>query len=225
MGEACRAFDTPVTGGNVSFYNEGPNASVYPTPVIGMLGVIEDLRHVTGAAFRDQGDVIILLGETAGQIGGSEYLSVVHNIVAGEPPSLDLGLERRVQSVCLESIRTGMVKSAHDCSEGGLAVALAEGCILGEPRIIGATVSGGPGGVRPDMYWLGEDQSRILLTVSPGDERAVLEIARRSSVAAAVIGTVGGRDLRLGGDMRIDTVELRDCYFGALEALVESSLA
>jgi phosphoribosylformylglycinamidine synthase II len=158
MGEACRAFDTPVTGGNVSFYNESPTASVYPTPVIGMLGVVDDLSHVTTGCFRDAGDRIVLLGETLGHLGGSEFLSLIHGLTMGDAPALDLKREKSVQEAALEAIKEGLVCSAHDCSEGGIAVALAECCITG-PRQIGATVETGVT-MRRDFALFGEDQSR-----------------------------------------------------------------
>ncbi|MEK9135687.1 MAG: AIR synthase related protein, partial [Bacteroidota bacterium] len=141
MGDACRALGTPVTGGNVSFYNESPVTSVYPTPVVGMLGLITDLAHVTTANFKDNGDVIVLLGRLGGHVGGSEYLSMHHGIVGGDAPSLDIAYEISVQQACLRAIRTGIIKSAHDCSEGGLAVAITESCIAGGQRMRGARIT------------------------------------------------------------------------------------
>jgi len=121
MGEACRAYRHHLLRWNVSFYNESPTASVFPTPVIGMLGLIEDLRHVTGARFRSAGDVIMLIGRTEGHIGGSEYLALEHGQTTGDAPPIDLEFEKKVQRACLEGIASGYIRSAHDCSEGGLA--------------------------------------------------------------------------------------------------------
>src|SRR6185503_2414906 len=121
MGEACRALGTPVTGGNVSLYNESPNGAVYPTPVIGMVGLVDDLSHVTRATFRQAGDAILLLGEMGGELGGSEYLSTIHGKVIGPPPACDPAREKIVIDALLEAIGSGVVSSAHDCSDGGLA--------------------------------------------------------------------------------------------------------
>jgi len=129
MGEACRALGTPVTGGNVSLYNESPSGAVYPTPVIGMVGLIDDLSHITRATFQHDGDAVLLLGEMRGELGGSEYLATIHGEVLGAPPRCDLDLEKKVIDSLLEAIRAGAVSSAHDCSDGGLAIALAECCV------------------------------------------------------------------------------------------------
>jgi phosphoribosylformylglycinamidine synthase len=217
LGEACRALNTPVTGGNVSFYNESPSGAVYPTPVVGMLGLVEDLAHATSAAFRDDGDLIVLLGTTSGHVGGSEYLAVVHGLMTGEPPALDLARERAVQQACLAAIRRGLVKSAHDCSDGGLAVALAECCIVdGRPQR-GAAVDPGALDVRPDFYLFGEDQSRIILTADQGHVHELLKTAREFGVPAAIIGRVGGEHLEVGGWIRLGLGEMADAYFGALD--------
>src|SRR5688500_6083121 len=126
MGDACRALETPVTGGNVSLYNENPRGAIFPTPTVGMVGVIDDVDQITVAGFQEEGDALLLLGRNTEELGGSEYLKVVHGIVAGDAPRLDLQAERTLQRGLLEAIRSGLVRSAHDCAEGGLAVALAE---------------------------------------------------------------------------------------------------
>jgi phosphoribosylformylglycinamidine synthase subunit PurL len=131
MAEACELFETPVTGGNVSLYNETDGKAIYPTPVIGMVGVIDDVSTVVGHAFRSEGDALILLGETREEIGASEYLYRTEGIVAGTPPSVDLMAERRLQHAVLALVQKGLLRSAHDCSEGGLACALAE-CAVGD---------------------------------------------------------------------------------------------
>src|SRR5262249_44356501 len=124
MAEVCRALGTPVTGGNVSFYNETEGSGIYPTPVIGMLGLIEDARHVTTQWFKGAGDVILLLGATKNDLGASELQSVLTGETTGAAPGLDIEAEKAVQKVCLDAIQAGLVRSAHDCSDGGLAVAL-----------------------------------------------------------------------------------------------------
>src|ERR1041384_1168195 len=140
MGEACLALGTPVTGGNVSLYNENPSGAVYPTPVIGMVGLIDSLAHITRSHFQSEGDVVVLLGEPADELGGSEYLARIHDAVAGSPPACDLEAERALIEALLEGITGGVVASAHDCSDGGLAVALAECCVMDRAAQFGATL-------------------------------------------------------------------------------------
>jgi phosphoribosylformylglycinamidine synthase II len=144
IARACEVLNTPVTGGNVSFYNENMGKPVYPTPVIGMLGIVHDIDHCISTGFSRNGDSVVLLGPLDGRaqsLGGSEYLNVIGGAIGGRPPELDLGLERQVQLVCLEAAQGGLLHSAHDCSEGGLAVALAECCVLGDPGSRGAKVT------------------------------------------------------------------------------------
>ena len=219
IGDACRAFDTPVTGGNVSFYNESPKAAVFPTPVIGMLGLIDDLKMVTNSSFKNAGDVVIMLGETRGHIGGTEYLHSIHGILAGDAPELDLNAEIRLQKCLLKAIRAGVVQSAHDCSEGGLAVALAECCIGNGSQFLGADLKLDMGGRRADAYLFGEDQSRIVISAHAEDVQQILDMASADGVKATVFGTVGGDRFRIQGqiDLRLDL--LADKYFGALGRL------
>ncbi len=218
MGDACRAFDTPVTGGNVSFYNESPTGAIYPTPVIGMLGLIGNLQHVTSGFFKRNGDIIILLGLTAGHVGGSEYLSLIHNQVAGDAPALDFVRERAVHNVCLAAIQAGLICSAHDCSEGGVAVALAESTILDPDHPLGANVEIADNGVRTDFALFGEDQSRILVSVRGEAAAAQLEtLARESQVHTQRLGTVGGDILKVGREIEIPLKTLQDSYYGCLE--------
>ena len=189
MGEACRALGTPVTGGNVSLYNESPTGAVYPTPIIGMVGLVDSLSHVTRSAFHVDGDAIVLLGEPTDEIGASEYLARVHGVVAGAPPACDLARERALIDALLEAIAAGAVHSAHDCSDGGLAVALAE-CAIGDAeRQLGAELdlsrwSGLP--LRALLF--GEAQGRIVVSTAAPDR--VIEVARARGIPAARIGTV-----------------------------------
>ena len=218
MGEACRALDTPVTGGNVSFYNESPNAAVFPTPVIGMLGILDDISYATGCVFTHAGDVIILLGSTTGHVGGTEYLSHIHGLVSGEIPELDLDLEVRVQRTCLAAIREGIVHSAHDCSDGGLAVAVAECCIAGASRPLGATIQVATNGSREDFILFGEDQSRILLSVAQEAETRILELAAIHGVPATSLGLTGGETLDINrGAVKLPLGALRKGYQEAIE--------
>ncbi len=170
IADACRALGTPVTGGNVSLYNEKGSQAIYPTPVIGMVGLIPDLKLICGQGWQRPGDLIYLLGSQAPtSLGGSEYLAAIHQKVMGRPAPVDLELEKRVQGACRHGIRQGWVRSAHDCSEGGLAVALAEACLSGGR---GATLSLAPGSLRWDQALFGEGSSRILVSVDPAQRSA-----------------------------------------------------
>jgi phosphoribosylformylglycinamidine synthase II len=200
MGEACRALGTPVTGGNVSLYNESPSGAVYPTPVIGMVGLIDDIAHITRATFQRDGDAILLLGEMGGELGGSEYLATIHGAVLGPPPRCDVQREKLVIDVLLEAIRSGAVDSAHDCSDGGLAVALAECCIANLQYQTGADVDLSSWSDLTDREILfGESQGRIVIS-SPAPQR-ILAIAARAGVPCVEIGRVrtesGTLDIRL----------------------------
>jgi phosphoribosylformylglycinamidine synthase len=219
IGEACRAFNTPVTGGNVSFYNESPYASVFPTPVIGMLGVLEDVSQALTAPFKRDGDVVILLGKNGGHIGGSEYLAKIHGTSAGDAPALDLEYEKRLHEVVLESAGEKLLSSAHDCSEGGLAVALAECCITAEAHQIGASVdTGRMNGMREDFLLFGEDQSRVVVSAARENGHRVLEIARQHRVDAQVIGRVGGTSLTINSCIELPVGELASAFYGSISA-------
>ena len=219
MGEACRTLGTPVTGGNVSFYNEDPERIVYPTPVVGMLGLVEDLKHITTAAFKQDGDLIALLGENREELGGSEYLKVVHKLVRGDAPELDLEREKKVQEACLSMIKAGLVKSAHDCSEGGLAVALAE-CSILSGNGLGAKVEL-DGKMRPDVLLFGETQSRIIITLDNEDLAAAEKKAQDYEVPFAVIGKVEGQYLAIGRMIGLPVRSLWDTYDKAIERIME----
>lgn len=196
LGRACRALGLPVTGGNVSFYNETGSRAVYPTPVVGVLGVVEDLAHRTPMGFQAPGDLIVLLGETHDELGGSEYLKVVHGLVAGLPPALDPERERGVQAACLDAIRSGLVRSAHDCADGGLAVALAECAIAAAPGARGAYVKLPRGRLRPDALCFGESASRIVLSIDVADLPALMAICDRHNVSMQALGRVEDGRLR-----------------------------
>jgi phosphoribosylformylglycinamidine synthase len=171
IAEACCELSTPVTGGNVSLYNEtldseGNPQPIYPTPVIGMIGLISDLSKIVGQGWQNVGDVIYLLGVSDfNTLGGSEYLATIHNTIAGKPPEVDFELEKKVQSTCREGIRKNWVKSAHDCAEGGIAVSLAESCLSGK---LGAEVTlKFSGNLRLDELLFGEANSKIVVTIAP----------------------------------------------------------
>jgi len=189
MGEACRALGTPVTGGNVSLYNESAAGAVYPTPVVGMVGLIDDLAHVTRAMFRQDGDSVLLLGEMGGELGGSEYLATIHGAVLGAPPACDVDGERAAIDALLDAIRAGIVSSAHDCSDGGIGVALAECCIADPEAESGAEIDLSSWGHLPNRALLfGETQGRFV--VSTRAPERFMAIARAAGVCCTRIGTV-----------------------------------
>ncbi|MFL6276768.1 MAG: phosphoribosylformylglycinamidine synthase subunit PurL [Blastocatellia bacterium] len=206
MSEACRVFETPVTGGNVSFYNETDGRGIHPTPVIGMVGVIEDARQVTTQWFGNDDRAIILLGATADDLGASEYALVTRGKLQGRVPLLDLDLERRVQRACLKVIQAGLIESAHDCADGGLSVALAE-CAFSSYRkpAVGFAVNL-EGKLSQAALLFAETPSRIVLSAPDANVEAILEIAGAHQIAAAVIGRTGGERLRLAvnGETVID---------------------
>ncbi len=227
MGEACLALGTPVTGGNVSLYNENPSGAVYPTPVVGMVGLVASLAHITRSAFRVHNDTIVLLGDNTDEIGGSEYLQRIHNVVAGAPPRCDLVAEGALIDTLLESIADGAVRSAHDCADGGLAVALAECVMMDRSRQTGANIDLSAWSSLPLRALLfGEAQGRVIVTTS--NPAMVLATAKRHGVPAAVIGTVredtATLDLTVGNRRiaaRVDS--LADAYHEAIPRIMQRS--
>jgi phosphoribosylformylglycinamidine synthase len=193
MGEACTVLETPVTGGTVSLYNENPQGAIHPTPTIGMVGLIESLAHITPSAFQRVGDAIVLLGECTDELGASEYLLSVHGLTIGEPPACNPATERSLIDALLEAIAAGVVRSAHDCSDGGLAVALAECAMMERDHAFGFAVDLSPWTTLPHRALLfGEAHGRVV--VSTADSAAVLKIAQRYGVPARVIGRVTEAD-------------------------------
>ncbi len=192
LKDACEALGIPVVSGNVSFYNETNGLSIYPTPVVGMVGLIEPADRVMTQWFKEAGDDIVLLGVTNDELGGTEYLRVVHSREQGSPPLLNLEAARALHACVLRLIREGLVRSAHDCSDGGLAVALAECTMSSHARRLGAVVRLNARRLRLDSLLFGESQSRVVLSVSPDHRDTVLRVASESKVPAELIGTVGG---------------------------------
>ena len=220
--EACRAFGTPVIGGNVSLYNESPAAAVDPTPTIAMVGLIEEERHITTQFFKKSGDVIILVGEVGDDLGASHFLKVCHGRKEGLPPRLNIELELAAQNAVRELIRAGLIKSAHDCSEGGLAVALAESCFDPE-RLLGAHIDLGATESRVDQVLFNEAQSRIIISVAKDDENAALILLKKRGVSATTIGVVVSEDIRVSVKdqvLRWPIATLFDDWYFAIERVV-----
>lgn len=192
MKDACEQFQIPIVSGNVSFYNETNGLSIYPTPMLGMVGLIEDAERTMTQWFKSEGDDIILLGNTREDLGGSEYLKVVQAREQGSPPYLNLDTEKTLHDCVLSLIRDGLLQSAHDCSDGGVAVALAESCISGPEGTCGAVVTLTKGWIRNDAVLFGESQSRVVISVKPNHRPAVLDRVRSFGVPGSVIGRVTG---------------------------------
>ncbi|GIO43202.1 phosphoribosylformylglycinamidine synthase subunit PurL [Paenibacillus apis] len=193
MAEACRVLDAPVIGGNVSLYNENLQGAIYPTPVVGMVGLVHDTDHITTQGFKNEGDVIVLLGDTRGELGGSEFQAVVHGVTEGRPPVLDLQVEKQLLDAVLSAIQGGLVRSAHDLSEGGLAAALAESCISGG---IGAKIEL-DSALRADLALFSESQSRIVLSAAPAQAEQLLDHLASRGVPVQRIGVVEGSALKV----------------------------
>ena len=240
VAEACRAFGTPVTGGNVSLYNESPAGVVDPTPTIGMVGLIGDEKHITTQWFKEAGDLIILVGEIGNELGGSQYLTVCHGLRIGPPPHVDLAHEIKVQNAMRDLIREGLVKSAHDCSEGGLAVALAE-CCFNPDRLLGAEINCSRRLVgdakRAEIpnqrdashseaatVLFNESQSRIAISVAPADFEKATSILRDSAVPFVQLGEVGTGELHIRVNeetFRWPIADLYDDWWNAIRRTVE----
>jgi len=246
LADGCRAFNAPVTGGNCSLYNQSPAGPIDPTPTVAVVGLIEKAEHVTTQWFKDEGDTIVLLGEIVDKndpifgLGGSAYLQVIHDKKTGAPPRCDLEVAKTLHTTLIGLIQSGLVKSAHDCSEGGLAVALAENCISqliarDTPRLIGATIDlsavaavcdrrengadTAPLQVRLDALLFGESQSRVVISCKALDAVKVVERAKLMGVPAVQIGKVGGDKLTVktaSGEFSAPLPELHDAWWNSI---------
>ena len=227
LAEACRAFGTPVIGGNVSLYNESPAGVVDPTPTVAMVGLIEREEWITTQFFKAAGDVVILLGDFGNEMGGSHFLKVIHGLKAGRPPRLDFKRELAVQNALRDLIRAGHIRSAHDCSEGGLAVALAESCFNPDGSL-GATIDlGGLGAGRLDQILFNETQSRIVISTVPENADTVLQLLASHDLPAHRLGTVGGDELSIaaaGEALRWPLREIHEDWFDAIANALHQDL-
>ena len=221
IGAACRALEIPITGGNVSLYNETDGRAVLPTPVLGVVGLIEDADRVARRTFQAAGDAVMLLGDSRAELGGSEYLKVLHGLVKGVPPALDLVREAALQRLLVEGIAAGVIRSAHDCAEGGIGITLAECCFD-----TGLGVSVDVSSVDADSAFadiatlFSESASRVIVSVAPNAVPDLLARARAMNVPAARIGNVGGSRIRVNVDGR----QVLDESLAESEALWSGSL-
>jgi len=223
ISEGCRAFGVPVTGGNVSLYNESPAGAIDPTPTISMVGTIADAAHITTQSFKEAGDQIYLIGETGSELGASHYLLAIHGRKEGAPPALDFEKEKAIHAALLGVIRKGMVRSAHDCSEGGLAVAIAEstfGTGLGAMIDLGATND------RPDVVLFNETQGRIVISVKAADAATLEKELATSDVPFRKIGEVTSKaelSIKTGSNSyNWSVASLNDTFEGTIPSLMES---
>ncbi len=228
---ACTHFRLPVVSGNVSLYNETPDSVIHPSPLIGMVGVLQNVEQAMEMRFRDAGDLILLVGDCKDELGGSEYLFVEHGLEEGSPPSLDLARELNVHRFTLAAIRRGLIKSAHDVSDGGLAVTIAESCIAGK---IGASIElpdsvESASNTRLDALLFGESQSRVVVSCARENLNRLQEMAHVASVPLSFLGTVGGEKLTVS-DNRIEALtflfdfpvsEMETAFRGAIGRLME----
>jgi phosphoribosylformylglycinamidine synthase len=225
IADACQAFDTPVTGGNVSFYNESPTGAVDPTPTIGMVGLLERVERRVPSHFSTEGDRILVLGRTAGELGGSAYWAELRGFIGGRPARVDLQAERRLQELLIAAAERDLLRSAHDCSEGGLLVALAEAAIGGPYAAhgLGARVDLAEyaPGITSEALLFGEDHARMVASAAPESVDQLEVLAREHGVPFVVAGVVGPPS----GALELQTrdrlfswriVTLRQTYFEAI---------
>ncbi len=233
MARAARALGIPVVSGNASLYNESQGAAIFPTPIVGALGLLEDVQRHCSAGFAEEGLAVILLGADrltarASDLAGSEYLNTAHGMVRGRP-RINLALERRVQGFCRTLIADGLAKSAHDCSDGGLAVALAECCILGDGRIGGGRSVGFAASddlshnipARWDAALFGEAASRILISVEMEHVSGILASAGAAGVPATILGCTEGDRMRIAGLIDMPVEELASAWYGGLDSALQ----
>jgi len=219
IARACRKLNIQVISGNVSLYNEGREGAIYPTPICGMVGLIEDISQRCDMGFVNEGDQVFLLGSgfDGGGLGGSDYLELVHNLVKGRP-HIDLDLEKRVQSCCLKAIKQGVVSSAHDCANGGLAITLAESCLRGGLGFKGERWQFGD---RLDATLFGEAQSRIVVSVDQDKVRQLEALAKGQGIPLTRLGTVGGKRFIMRGYIDLPLEDMEAVWRESLEKILD----
>ena len=216
LAYACRSLELPIVSGNVSLYNDSNGESaIYPTPVVGMIGLIDDYGKRLGAAFRAEGDFVLLIGSSHNDLGGTEFLKVEHGVVAGRPPALDLTREMAVNRLILSAAQSGYLHSAHDCAEGGMLVALAECCLLGGVGVRGPGIRP-EGPLRLDAAFFGESPGRYIVSVASRTMPELQSLARRHNVEISLLGLAGGDSLEFEGQVKLSLAELRDAWEGTI---------
>jgi phosphoribosylformylglycinamidine synthase len=223
IAQACRAFEIPVVSGNVSLYNESESGSIFPTPVIGLIGLIEDYDRRLQAGLRYEGDFVLLVGASRNDLGGSEYAKVVHDAVFGPPPTLDLSREKAVDEFILAAVDAGLLRSAHDVAEGGMLVALAECCLLGGVGVRGPALKP-EDGLRLDAAFFGESQSRFIVSAASRSMPELQTLARKHRVELQLLGLAAGNEIEFEGQLRVGLGELRHAWEGGLDAAPPAAL-
>ena len=222
IGDACKRLNTPVTGGNVSFYNESPDYAVYPTPTIGMVGLIDDIENMVTSYFKDEGDKIAVIGKTdcSISIGGSEYLSMHYGLVKGDAPELELETEAQLIAALQCMAKSKVLRSAHDVSDGGFAVALAESSIINRTLPIGCSVNINYRG-RKDFELFNESHSRAIISYRPEDENIIKEICAEHKIGFFEAGIVGGNTIKINNDVNITLENANKAYYNSISAIME----
>jgi phosphoribosylformylglycinamidine synthase len=234
MTKACEELEVPITGGNVSFYNETLGEGIYPTPVIGIVGILDDVHKAMRPDFREPGRAIVLLSgaepgdlaDAESEFGSSEYAKEILGAVWGYPPQLELEKEAALQKALIETIQAGLVESAHDCSEGGVAVALAESAFA---RGVGLKVNLAAQGLPAEFVLFGEDASRVVISCDRGNLLGIQQIAVKYGLRAEIIGETVGEHVEINIDGQVvvfaSVAEFRGEYEGALERVLKSEPA
>ena len=227
MGEACRRFETPVTGGNVSFYNQNPDGPVFPTPTIGMVGLLEDVNKKMTLNFKQEGDEIYLLGKLVNDLGSSSYLHHLRGVTYSPAPYFDMEEEYKMQQLVLSLIQSGLVSSAHDISEGGLVTTLLEKGFLNSLGFAVTTIEKTQDGkpLRPDAFWFGESQGRVVVTVSANQRTAFLQHLTTGTTPVTLVGLVTGGKLSVDGESWGEIGQWRDHYDRSIENYLSSEEA
>ena len=222
MAKACRSLGVPIVSGNVSLYNESQGQPIYPTPIIGGLGLLPDPTYAMKSGFIREGEKVFLVGSNSlrprlSDLAGSEYLHLIHNKVVGRP-TIDIGLEKALQSFCRKAISDRLLSSCHDCSDGGLAIAISESAMQNQIGFIANSTLSAPS-TRWDTILFGERQSRVIISISPENEKELLATANTLGVPLSEIGTTGGDFITLGNNLSVSLQELTDSWSNALEQL------
>jgi phosphoribosylformylglycinamidine synthase len=216
LAHACRALEVPIVSGNVSLYNDASGESpIYPTPVVGMVGLIDDYRKRLGAGLRAEGDFVLLIGSSHNDLGGSDYLKVQYDVIAGRPPALDLVREKAVNRLILSAAQSGYLRSAHDCADGGMLVALAEACMLGGIGVRCPSLQP-EAPLRLDSAFFGESPSRYIVSVPSRAMPELQSLARRHNVEIALLGLAGGDAIEFEGQFKLSLAELRQAWEGEI---------
>ncbi len=217
LAQACRALEVPIVSGNVSLYNDSSGTSaIHPTPVVGMIGVIDDYGRRLQAGLKNEGDFVLMVGSSHNDLGGSEYLKVEHGTVAGRPPALDLAREGTVNRLILAAAKMGLLRSAHDCADGGMLVALAESCLLGGIGVrCPALRPEGP--LRLDAAFFGETPGRFIVSAGSRAMPELQTLARRHSVEISLLGMAGGDTIEFEGQFRLSLAEMHEAWDGGLQ--------